>query len=166
MIYKVSSDIEDFTAKANYVKPRYFGEDFRKSYLAAIKRRTQKHQLKKKDVLKVLTAIFENVAEAFLERDAGVVMEGLGYFAYYRPTYRRFDTLYFKNGATAPPKYETKYYNYNPYLFTDVFPKNRLKGWSIEKAFGRTFIRASYRKHRYRLLLYKEVKKIYGFDKH
>lgn len=161
MIYKVSSDIEDFSAKANYVSPRTFGEDFRKSYAAYISRRSKKNFVKPENVNKVLTAIFENVAEAMLERDAGVVMEGLGYFAYYKPAFRRYNTLYFKNGKSAPPKYETKYYNYNPYLFTDVFKVNKLKGWKMENSFGRTFIRASYREHRYRLLLHREVKQLY-----
>lgn len=161
MIYKVKSENNEHDPKARYIKPRTFSQEFKNSYKAWIKRKTRKHFVKPDMVLKVVSKIFENTAEALIERDAGVVLEGIGYFAFYRPCYRRFGTTYFKGGNIAPPKYKTKYYNYHPYLFTDVFSHNRLKGWSMERAFGRTFDRLYKKKHRYRLLYYKQVKELY-----
>lgn len=163
MIYKVVTPEEDLSPRRKVVKPKNFSNsDFNNSYKSWVKRKTKFHYFRNKtDIQKAVNLLFGNVAKLMVERDGGVVMEGLGYFAFYMPMYRRFRNIEYNSTAIVYPKYETDYYNFKPYLFTDVFTQNKLKGWSMELGFHKTLKKNSLKTHRFRKLYYKEVCKIY-----
>jgi len=85
LIYKVVEDLKDSIKEKKVVTPRtYRNSDFCHSYKAWVKRKTKYHKLKnQEDIFAVIDTIFKNAAEAMLESDGGVVMEGIGYFAFY-----------------------------------------------------------------------------------
>lgn len=164
MKYLVKSEEEHLLAsKRRIVKAKsFYNKDFSNSYKAWVKRKTRIHFLKnREDVMKVIDKLFENAAQALLDRDGGVVLEGIGYFAFYMPMYRRFKPQIFGRNKIARPFYETEYYNFFPYMFTDVFNVNRLKGWTMEFGFYKRFTEAYKKNRRMRKLYYKEVCTIY-----
>lgn len=163
MIYKVSLKQNDLTTRRKIVRPRSFiNNDFARSYKAWVKRKTWYNRFtKKEDIFEAVKKIFENVAISLVERDGGVVMEGIGYFAFYMPMKRRFNNVEINPKSIVRPHYETDYYSYLPYLFTDVFYQNKLKGWSMDYAFNKIVKRDFKHTHRHMKLYYKEVKNLY-----
>ena len=163
MIYKVVEDLKDTAKERKVVTPRsYRNSEFCHSYKAWIKRKTKYHKLKNQDdIFAVIDTIFKNAAEAMLESDGGVVMEGIGYFAFYVSPKKRYSRIEYGYNKICRPFYEIEYRNYMPYLFTDVFAYNKLKGWSMEYAF-RSPIKNRYKKKRtFKKLYYKEICHIY-----
>lgn len=164
MIYKVKSDTLVSDKYNRVVAPRSFDTpDFRNSYKAWVKRKTRIHRItERKRIQRVLNTIFKIAKQGMLEREGGVVLEGIGYFAMYMPLYRRFSPNYFRNGGVAYPYYQTNYYAYYPYLFTDVFGKSRIEGWSMQEGVSKG-ITLNLKKKAYKNY-YNEIKVIYNGD--
>lgn len=80
---------------------------------------------------RVVNAIYAKIAEKMLDKEGGVVVEGLGYFAHWRTpkgivTQNEYDDYVnkFTDGAF-----------YVSYLFNDIYYKKTYKGWRMDKAF-------------------------------
>lgn len=158
MIYKVIAD--DVTSRKKYVAPRSFdNSDFNKSYKAWIPRQTRVHTLgTNTEIQNAINKLFENVAEALYNKDGGVYMEDLGYFAFFMPEVKRFKTFKLDSYNYIKPNYKTNYYEFFPYLFG----VDKLKGWSMEWAFTKE-LKNKYRNNpRYRKLYFKEVQSIFN----
>lgn len=157
------TEIRDTPKITRVVEPRRLNYgNFTQSYKPWIKRKTKKSYFTHRDtLLKVTDKIFSLACEALTERDGGAVLEGIGYFAFYMPMYRRFHEYTINDRCTVAPFYERDYYNYIPRLFTDIFTVNRLKGWSMDNGFKRT-IKKRIKRHRKFKLYYKEVVEIYN----
>jgi len=159
-VKNLDEKLQDKSSKL--VKPRDFNnKEFRQSYRAWVKRQTWKHHIPSNDVNIIINRLFKNAAEALIERDGGVVLEGIGYFGFYISMQRRFTEIQNSPDHIVRPFYETDYYNYHPYMFTDVFPQNKLKGWSMELGFMKGVKIKKIKNRRHFKLYYKEIKAMY-----
>ena len=164
MIYKVKTNSDGLLEpNKRFVNTRNFNNpEFAASYKKAVKRKTRIHYLNKiQKINKAINTFYENAAKLMVEREGGVVLEGIGYFAFYMPMYRRFTEIVNTPTHIVRGFYETEYHNYLPYLFTDVFKTNKLKGWSMEAGFNQGLKNMYVHNRHPRKLYYKEVKLIY-----
>ena len=159
MIYNIEEKGKGKKVSRTISYRTFKGKGFSKSYKQWMKNKPKSYKITQSKVLQsVISKIFENAAEALLEKDGGVVLDGIGYFAFYMPMYKRYKPFNFYRGHVIPPNYQTDYHSFFPYLFTDVFTKNPLKGWSMDRGFRREISRAE---KRHRKLYYKEVRMIH-----
>jgi len=167
MIYKVKSPLADFKVRTqDVVKARVFRcTDFYDSYIAWCGQKTRLHAIKENETLyKAVNKIFETIANLKVEKEGGVVAEGIGYFAYYMNPRTSVSKAVQYSNRRIKPSHETKYYNYIPYCFTDVFPDSHLKGWSMEMMFTPEIIRSFEENRKPKKLYYEEIKNIYSAD--
>lgn len=152
MRYKVQSDHKKIINKTHLViKPNtWFSLDFTTHYRSWMYRTSENHKVDDRvDIYRIINKIFENTAEAMKEKEGGVVLEGIGYLGFYQTRY---------GGSKF---YKTKYNNYLPYLFTDVFPNSPLNGWSMEQEFLNDIKSYFPKNQKPKKLYYNEVKAIY-----
>jgi len=164
MIYKVKSKVEDIKPTCRkLVTPKNFNNTaFNNSYKAWIKRKTKLHIIKTvPEIQEAVNKIFEVAGKLLIERDGGVVLEGIGYFAFYMPMFRRFNEIIRTPDNIIRPFHETEYYNFYPFMFTDIFAQNKLKGWYMDRSFYRPITEDFRLNRRGKKLYYKEVKNIY-----
>ena len=88
---------------------------------------------------KIVSAIFQEIANGIVEQKSGVYIKKFGYFAVWMtPTKRK--TKIYTNKATETVTYNlhTNSYIYHPAFFTDIFRgKSKLNYFSMDKSFTR-----------------------------
>lgn len=152
MKYKVQTDkAKAITTKHMTVQPMtWFCVDFLESYRSWSRFSRTPYKLEERnEIYGVINKIFENAVEMMKERPGGAVLNGIGYLAFFHT----------KHGGHK--YYKTKYNNYLPYLFTDVFPESPLKGWSVEYSFLNSIRLFFKKKQTPKKLYYNEIKAVY-----
>jgi len=163
MIYLVQSDPKDFKYIANRVmKPKSFeNQDFYDSYVAWQHQKNRTYTVPDKKELKaILYKFFENAAEAMIEKEAGVMLEGIGYFVHTIAAEKQIKDLKRVWKKPIQAFYETGYHNYFPHMFTGV--TKGLEGWTMDKMFEPK-IKESFNLNRQpKRCYYEELKSIYN----
>jgi len=164
MIYKVKTDKSLLTAiTKKIVRPKTFDcPEFFTSYKKWVVTKTRVHTLADRlEIYNVVKTLFKNVSEALRENEGGVVMEGIGYLGFFLPIKKVYKPDIISKTKQYIPLYQTNYYKYEPYLFTDVFNDNKLEGWSMEHYFKREIKEDFEERRKPKKLYYNEIKSIY-----
>lgn len=102
----------------------------------------KKHRVENwKEYKAIINAIFKKVAEKVVETEGGVVLDRFGYIGNWMTPKKIIFRSPRKDGLKLNPNYHTDGYFYVTSLFTTVFKKNYLKGWSMDKMFNKDNIK-------------------------
>lgn len=152
------------TPTTRYTKPKSIVD---RSAFLFYRERMPNHRLQKVNrelYPKIVTAIFEEIGNGLVEKDAGVLIPGLGLFTLFMRPHKT--SVYMMNGQTSIKTYNlhSESYTYHPVLFTDVFEKNKIEYFVIDRTVKENIkkrladkIRAG-KKYK---LLYTQIKQLY-----
>ena len=97
-----------------------------------------------KEFITICSKIWEVVARKVVESEGGVVLDRFGYLCnWVTPKKRVFKNPFLKNN-TLITNYHTDSYFYNTSLFTNIFYRDFLKGWSLDKSLNKNIKKALY----------------------
>lgn len=113
---------------------------YRKHYDGLVK---SKKISKREEWKKIHSLAWQTVKEAILEKESGVVLEGLGYFCIYMNPLKKKVVLPNRELPVIKCEerfnYHSEHHTYHPVLFTNIHKTDKFYCWSMERTFMRGF---------------------------
>lgn len=89
----------------------------------------------KQEFFRIAYAIFKEIAIQFTDSTQGLILKGIGYFCIWRSPKKKVLKLRNQKKYRSEANYHTDGYQYHPTIITNVFDKDYLKGWSMDRLF-------------------------------
>lgn len=106
----------------------------------------QKHKLNYKEFSVVARMIWQKTAEGLVNSVGGVMLDKFGYLAHWMTPEKKVITVKLGDEVKVMSNFHTDMKWYNTTLFTNMFSKNILSGWSMDKTFSRRIKKARHLK--------------------
>lgn len=98
-----------------------------------------------RDFYIIVNAIWKVVARNLLKRQGGVLLDRFGYLCHWMTPKKKIFKYPVQGKRKLAINSHTDGYWYNTSLFSDVFRKDPLKGWSLDRAFNKNIKEGRYK---------------------
>ena len=105
-----------------------------------------KHKVNRQEYYVIARMIWKKATDGLIHSTGGVLLDNFGYMAHWLTPSKKIFTQKTPNGVEVMSNFHSDGKWYNTTLFTNMFKKNVLSGWSMDKTFNRQVKKARYRK--------------------